>query len=210
MGRPGMEGQTASTLSWFRDWVSNQLGGIRHERRVAAIARSLFELTAPMHELTRSDLRLLKLAAYLHDVGRAENNKNHPAIGARIIRRDKALPLKKRQRRALAYLALRHRGRVPDADNDAALGRVNDPAKVRLLLAFLRAADGLDSRGLPSPRLTISRRGQQIRIVCRPGGDSVKARRIFMRRKKFRLLEELLDCRVEVVVIGRQRVRALV
>jgi putative nucleotidyltransferase with HDIG domain len=209
MSRPGMEGQTASTVSWFRNWVSNQLGGIRHERRVAAIACSLFDLTLPLHDLGRGDLRLLKLAAYLHDVGRSVQNKNHAVIGARIIRRDRALPLKKRQRRALAYLALRHRGRVPDAQNDRALGRVNDPRKVRLLLAFLRAADALDSRGLPSPRLSISRRGQQIRIVCRPHEDSAKVRRIFTRRKKFRLLEELLDCRIEVVVVSRRRLRAV-
>jgi exopolyphosphatase/pppGpp-phosphohydrolase len=209
MSRPGMEGQTASTVSWFRNWVSNQLGGIRHERRVAAIACSLFDLTLPLHDLSRGNLRLLKLAAYLHDVGRSVQNKNHAVIGARIIRRDRALPLKKRQRRAIAYLALRHRGRVPDAENDRALSRVNDPRKVRLLLAFLRAADALDSRGLPSPRLSISRRGTQIRIVCRPHEDSAKVRRIFTRRKKFRLLEELLDCRIEVVVVARRRLRAV-
>jgi exopolyphosphatase/pppGpp-phosphohydrolase len=203
-----MEGQTASTLSWFRDWVSDQLDGIRHERRVAAIACSLFDLTLPLHDLGRGGLRLLKLAAYLHDVGRSVQSKNHAVIGARIIRRDKSLPLKKRQRRALAYLALRHRGRVPDAENDRALGRLNDPRKIRLLLAFLRAADALDSRGLPSPRLSISRRGQQIRIVCRPREDSAKVRRVFTRRKKFRLLEELLDCRIEVVVMARRGVGA--
>jgi hypothetical protein len=73
----------------------------------------------------------------------------------------------------------------------------------------LRAADALDSRGLPSPRLSISRRGTQIRIVCRPHEDSAKVRRIFTRRKKFRLLEELLDCRIEVVVVARRRLRAV-
>jgi exopolyphosphatase/guanosine-5'-triphosphate,3'-diphosphate pyrophosphatase len=204
-----MDGQTASTLSWCRDWVSEQLGGIRHERRVAAIARTLFDLTLPMHDLNRGDLRLLTLGAYLHDVGRSINNKNHASIGAGIIRRERTLPLKKRQRRILSYLALRHRGGVPEAGSDPALKRVNDAGKVRLLLAFLRAADALDSRGLPSPRLSISRRGQRIRIVCRPREDSAKARRIFSRRKKLRLLEEMLDCRIDVVVVvARGGVRA--
>jgi exopolyphosphatase/pppGpp-phosphohydrolase len=209
MSKPGMEGQSVSSLSWFHQWISQQLGGIRHERRVAAIACSLFEMTLPIHRLKRSDLRLLKLAAYLHDVGRSVNNKNHPAIGARIIRRNKELPLKKRQRRVLAYLALRHRGAVPPMQHDPALGRVGDAEKVRLLLAFLRAADALDSRGLPSPQLSISRRGQQIRIVCRPREMSAKAHRVFSRRKKFRLLEEMLDCRVEVAIVGRRRLRAV-
>jgi putative nucleotidyltransferase with HDIG domain len=209
MSRPGMDGQTASTLSWFRDWVSSHLGGIRHERRVAAIARSLFDVTLPFHHMTRADLRLLKAAAYLHDVGRSVDNEDHPAIGARMIRRDRSLPLKKRHRRALAYMTLRHRGRVPDAENDPALRRVSDPSKVRLLLALLRAADALDSRGLPSPRLSISRRARQIRIVCRLSEDTAKARRIFSRRKKFKLLEEILDCRVEVVVLSRRRLSAV-
>lgn len=199
-----MDGQTAWSVSWFRDWVCEQLGEVRHERRVAAIARTLFLLTRSMHELDRKDLRVLKLAAYLHDVGRSEDDEKHPAIGARIIRREKELPLKKNHRRMLAYMTLRHRGRVPDAENDSALKRVNDPTKARLLLAFLRAADALDCRGLASPRLSISRRGSVIRIICRPREDSAKARRIFSRRKKFRLLEDLLDCRVEVVVVGRR------
>ncbi|MGD0387507.1 MAG: HD domain-containing protein [Tepidisphaeraceae bacterium] len=209
MNRPGMEGRRASSLSWFRTWVSEQLGGIRHERRVAAAVCSLFKVTLPLHDLDRGDLRVLKLAAYLHDVGRSVNNKNHPAIGARIIRRNFDLPLKKRQRRALAYLALRHRGQVPEAENDPVLRRVDDPARVRMLLGFLRAADALDSRCLPSPRLSFSRRGQRIRVVCHLREDSAKARRIFSRRKKFRLLEEVLDCRIEVAVVARRRLRAV-
>lgn len=209
MNRPGMDGQTASTLSWFRNWVSNQLGGIRHERRVAAIARSLFDITLPLHDLTRGDLRLLTAAAYLHDVGRSMNDKDHPAIGARMIRRDKTLPLKKRQRRALAYLTLRHRGGIPDAESDPALRRIKDSYKLRLILALLRAADSLDSRCLPSPGLTFYRRGQAIRIVCRLREDSAKARRIFSRRKKFRLLEGMLGCRIEIAVITRRRLRAV-
>ncbi len=148
MSRPGMEGQRVRSLSCFREWVYEQLGSVRHERRVSAICRILFEKTLPLHDLNRNDLRLLKLAAYLHDIGRSVNNKNHPTEGARIIRRESDLPLKKRQRRMLAYVALRHRGRVPEASEDRALSRVSDKEKARLILAFLRAADTLDSRWL--------------------------------------------------------------
>jgi exopolyphosphatase/guanosine-5'-triphosphate,3'-diphosphate pyrophosphatase len=179
------------------------LGDIRHEKRVASIVRSLFEVTLPLHDLTFSELRLLKVAAYLHDVGRAVDSKDHPAIGARMIRRDEDLPLKKRHRRLFAYMTLRHRGRIPDIHEDPALRRVSNPARAQLLLAFLRAADALDSRCLPSPDLSFSRRGQRIRIICRLSEDSAKARRIFSRRKKFRLLEQLLGCQIEVTVIGR-------
>jgi hypothetical protein len=125
-----------------------------------------------------------------------------------MIRRDKSLPLKKRQRRALAYLALRHRGRVPSPENDPALPRINRPENLRLILALLRAADALDSRALASPRLKISRRGRHIRVLCALREDSAKARRVFSRRKKFRLLEELLDCKVDVELVTR-RLRAV-
>jgi exopolyphosphatase/pppGpp-phosphohydrolase len=208
MSRPGMEGQRVRSLSWFREWVFEQLGSVRHERRVSAICRSLFEVTLPLHDLSRRDLRLLRLAGYLHDVGRSINNKNHPAEGARIIRRERSLPLKKRERRMLAYLALRHRGRVPDPQEDRALDRINNKMKARLLLAILRAADTLDCRWLPAPGLSISRRGQKLRIVCWTRGDTDKAKSIFSRRKKFKLLEEMLDCRIEVAVKARRRVRA--
>jgi exopolyphosphatase/guanosine-5'-triphosphate,3'-diphosphate pyrophosphatase len=179
------------------------LRSIQHEKRVAANVQSLFEITLPYHDLTFADLRLMKLAAYLHDVGRSVDNKDHPAIGARMIRRNDDLPLKKRHRRLLSYITLRHRGRVPDIHDDPALRRVSDPRRAQLLLAFLRAADALDSRCLPSPQLTFYRRGQRVRIICRLRQDSPKARRIFSRRKKFRLLEQLLGCQVEVAVLGR-------
>ena len=43
------------------------------------------------------------------------------------------MPLKKQQRLALAYLTLRHRGKVPDIEGDPALARIwnQDKRKVR-------------------------------------------------------------------------------
>ncbi|HEX4052786.1 MAG TPA: HD domain-containing protein [Tepidisphaeraceae bacterium] len=208
MNRPGTEGQTVSTLAWIQNWVFDHLGDVRHERRVASIAASLVDLTFPLHDLTRADVRLLKMAALVHDVGRSVDNKNHPSVGARMIRRNADIPVKKEHRRALAYLTLRHRGAVPAAD-DPALRRRKDGSTLRLLLGFLRAADALDSRRLATPTISLSRRGRRIRIVCRLREDSAEARRIFSRRKKFRLLEEMLDCHIEVAVIAQRRLRAV-
>ncbi|HEY1923093.1 MAG TPA: HD domain-containing protein [Tepidisphaeraceae bacterium] len=214
MSRPGTESRTTSKLAcsklaWFRDWAFDQLGDIRHERRVAAHVSSLINITFPLHDLTRADIRLVKIAAFIHDVGRSINKRKHPALGARMVRQATNLPLTKKQRRALAYLTLRHRGLVPPAQDDPALSRVKDPVALQLLLGILRAADTLDSRRLPSPRLTFSRRGRRIRIVCRLREESAEARRIFSRRKKFRLLEEMLDCRIEVVVVTQRRLSAV-
>ena len=52
-------------------------------------------------------------------------------------------------------------------------------------------------------------RGRRIRIVCRLREDSAEARRVFSRRKKFRLLEEMLDCRIDVVIVAARRLSAV-
>ncbi len=39
-----------------------------------------------------------------------------------------------------------------------------------------------------------------LRVHCYLRSDSLKARQVYRRRKKFRLLEELLDCRVDVEI----------
>ncbi len=74
-------------------WVARQLGGIEHERRVAAIASTLFDLTVPLHHLHGEERRLLHMAAMVHDVGRAVDDDNHPQEGAKMVRRQRDLPL---------------------------------------------------------------------------------------------------------------------
>ena len=208
MNRPGTDSRTMSKLVWFQNWASDHLGDIRHERRVAALAASLVRITSPLHDLKAADIRLLKIAALVHDVGRSVDDKTHPSVGARMVRLEPETPLKRRQRRAVAYLTLRHRGAVPAAADDPALRGCRDVQKLRLLLGFLRAADALDSRRLAQPHITVSRRGRRIRIVCRLREDCSEARRVFARRKKFRLLEEMLECQIEVIVMSR-RLRAV-
>jgi exopolyphosphatase/pppGpp-phosphohydrolase len=209
MSKLGMDGRRISRLSVLREWVFRQLGSVLHERRVAGIAKSLVQITRPLHDLDCADIRLLRMAAIVHDVGRSINVKRHPTEGARLIRRENSLPLKKPQRRALAFLTLRHRGSVPGIGQDPALRQGDDAYKLRMILAFLRAADALDSRSLSAPRIFISRRGRRLRIVCRLREDSRKARRIFSRRKKFRLLEEMLDCKIDVAIESGRRLRAV-
>lgn len=183
------------------------MGNTRHERRVAAISAALVKILSPFHCLNRSDLRLLRLAALVHDVGRCVSDKHHPIVGARMILEHSALPLKKRERRALAYLTLHHRGQERDARGDAILRPRDDASRLMILLAFLRAADALDSRSLPAPRLKISRRGRRLRIHCELREESDKARRAFSRQKKFRLLEKVLECHVQVSIQTQRRLR---
>lgn len=175
-----------------------QLGSIDHERRVTQIATRLFDLTWPLHGLSRSDRKLLRLAAIVHDVGRSIDDERHPREGARMLLQADHLPLSAAERRALAYLTRYHRGAVPEAGLDRVLSRRDDHERLRLTLALLRAADALDSRAIESPRLVFAMRDRRIQITCYLAQDTPKARKVYSRRKKFRLLEEMLGCRVDL------------
>jgi exopolyphosphatase/pppGpp-phosphohydrolase len=172
---------------------------------VTEIAARLFDLTRPLHGLGPADLWLLRLAAVVHDVGRAVCDKTHPLEGARLLLSEPYLPLSASERRHLAYLTLHHKGPVPEARRDTVLETADDADRLRRVLALLRAADALDSRSVESPRLVFALAGPRpgggvrtLRVTCYLDRDSPKARRVYTRRKKFRLLEDLFGCRVEV------------
>ena len=209
---------THPKLAAAERWTAGQLGGSAHERRVASVAATLFDLTAPLHGLASiADRRLLQVAALVHDVGRSAGKDHHPSRGAAMVLSDETLPLTAAERRAVAYLTLYHRGAVPLIGDDDVLHHDQDDADRMLkLLALLRAADALDSRSLESPRLvfallpasggaTVAR--PRLRVTCYLQHDSAKARRVYQRRKKFRLLEEVLDCRVEVEIVLARALR---
>jgi exopolyphosphatase/pppGpp-phosphohydrolase len=186
-------------------WVMRHLGATRHEQRVASIASNLFDLTHPLHSLTPASRRLLRLGAMVHDVGRIISKADHPSDGAAMLEADETLPLTPGERRALVYFTLHHRGRVPDLGRDDVLSKADDADRLLLLLAMLRSADALDSRSVEPARLVFALSGMKLttgrrdlRITCYLENDSAKARKVYRRRKKFRLLEELLDVRVDV------------
>lgn len=181
-------------------WAMRRLGRIDHERRVWAVATTLFDLTAHLHRLGGGERRILRLACLLHDVGRAVDRKSHPAKGARMIARDTWLPLSPAERRAVCYLTRYHRGAVPQIGYDDWLTNGDNHKSLRKILALLRAADALDSRSVVAPRIVFAIKGRRVVVNCYLDEDSPKARRIYKRRKKHRLLEEVLGCRIEIEI----------
>jgi exopolyphosphatase/pppGpp-phosphohydrolase len=175
---------------------------------VLAIVTKLFNLTLAhgAHELEPKHRRVLRMAALLHDVGRRFGEKNHPADGARMIAEDGYLPLTAWQRRAVAYLTRYHRGAVPEVGFDGVLSRGDGRKALRVVLALLRAADSLDSRQLDAPTIALAIKGKRLSITCFVSDDFNRARRVFKRRKKFRLLEEMTGIKVEVDVRAVERV----
>lgn len=190
-------------------WAQRRLGRIDHERRVAGIAETLFQLTRKLHELGIAELRLLRLGCLVHDVGRRISDKRHPTIGARMLSKDRYLPLSDSERRALIYFTRFHRGAVPELGFDEVLLSGDGRKRLRILIALLRAADSLDNRQLTPPRLVFTMRGRRLQILCYLDDVNGKARRVYRRRKKFRLLEDLLDCKVDIQIEESDRVRAV-
>lgn len=190
-------------------WALRQLGILEHERRVRSVAARLFDLTRPLHGLSRRHRELLCLAALVHDVGRSIDDETHPRQGARLLRDATRLPLDAAERRALMYLTRYHRGAAPEQGRDRILAKDDDSDSMRVLLALLKAADSLDGRTLESPRLVFALRGggRRIDITCYLDALTPKACKTYGRAKKFRLLEELLDVRVSVTVEQARAVR---
>lgn len=191
----------------LENWVRSELGSVDHERRVTDIASKMFDLTWPLHGLTRDDRRMLRLAAMVHDIGRSVDDDTHPQEGARMVMKTEHLPLDPDERRALAYLTRYHRGKVPPAETDEILHRADDHDTLRRILSLLRAADALDSRAIESPRLMLELLGRRLQVTCFLEHDTPKARKVYTRRKKYRLMEELLDCRVDVRIAMAQSLR---
>lgn len=193
-----------------RRWVRAMLGRTAHERRVAANATILFNLLRPLHRLPRRELRLLRLAALVHDVGRAIDDDDHPTVGAGLVLEQMPVAMTRCRRRRLAYLTRYHRGAVPELGRDDVLRSGDARAATRILLAMLRAADTLNCRQLPPPRLEFVFKNQQdrrprLKIIVRTTVDPDLAKRAFARDKKYRLLSDLLDVRVDVDVQSTDR-----
>ena len=186
-------------------YAKRKLGKIDHEGRVLAIARQLFELTRVQLELCDADLRLLSLAAVLHDVGRSVNDKDHPEEGARLLLGTTALDLSPFERRALAMITLCHRGAVPAQWEEPFLKPADPRRSVRIVLGLLRVADALDNRQIVSPNIVLTRRQRRLHVACYvPQADLRDARRIYKRRKKFHLLEEFLGSEIDVTVAAAE------
>ena len=190
-------------------WTRRKLGSIEHELRVASIAGKLFDLTWPLHGLRRSDRKLLLMGAIVHDVGRCLDDDTHPKQGAILLRDAEALPLSAAERRALVYLTRHHRGDVPELGADSILRASDHHESLRKVLAILRAADTLDSRSIESPTLVFELNRKRLNITCCLDDLTPKALAVYGRRKKYRLLEDLLQIQVQVRIVANQQLRVV-
>jgi CHAD domain-containing protein len=140
-----------AAMTRLRLWSSYLDPDVAHSRRVAQLARQLFDgLTranlAPLSP--NQDLRsVLQAAALMHDVGRSKRDKQHHKTSYRFIRRMTApLGLSSSQLQLAAIVSRFHRGELPTLRHKPLRDLALDQKKIALHLAgILRLANALDS-----------------------------------------------------------------
>ncbi|MDQ2901293.1 MAG: Ppx/GppA family phosphatase [Acidobacteriota bacterium] len=132
-----------------REIVENMAGrygvSLRHVRKVARMAGTLFAGLQPLHKLPPTYGKLLEAAAYLHDIGHYVNDTSHHKHSYYLVANSDLPGFTQRERETIANLCRYHRKAAPQQDhpNLQALDPENRRA-VGLLSPLLRLADNLD------------------------------------------------------------------
>ncbi|HRF50414.1 MAG TPA: HD domain-containing protein [Anaerolineales bacterium] len=119
---------------WRKDWEFAVLHSLRVEQYVLKI------LARERHRLTETEIRLLRLAAILHDIARLDQRENHANVGATIAR---------------DWLQAQADGALVAEEIDRVVGMVathsdKDEGETDYCRAVLKDADTLDEIGVMS------------------------------------------------------------
>jgi CHAD domain-containing protein len=144
---PRGEAARQASLKRLQAWSSFHDSDLRHSRRVARFAVQIHDDLLKLGVLKgghSNDRELLRAAAVVHEVGRANGDKNHHKKTERMIDQlDHVAGWMPQDMLAMARIARYHRGALPEA------ARLQDVAKtqrhrIRSLAAILRLANALD------------------------------------------------------------------
>ena len=180
---PGAEGACEDTsLAVMED-------SLRHGRRVAVIAATLFQDLMELHGLSDEWGHRLHHAALLHDIGFVEGKKGHHKASMRLIEENKDLNLSDEERLFVALLARYHRKAWPSRRHArfAALKKRDQEALCKAA-AILRIADALDygHAGAVGPlAVTVRKRRVILAVQCR-SDCSAEVRRVGEKSDLFR------------------------
>jgi exopolyphosphatase / guanosine-5'-triphosphate,3'-diphosphate pyrophosphatase len=116
-----------------------------HAEQVARLALSLFDQTAPVHELGQRSREWIEFAALLHDVGGHISYLGHDKHSYYLIRNGGLRGFEPEEIEAIALMALYHRRGRP-RKKDKAFASLEPSARraVRVGSALLRMAESLD------------------------------------------------------------------
>ena len=118
---------------------------IRHARKVARLANTLFTALHSLHELPPLYGRLLEAAAYLHDIGHYVSDTKHHKHSYYLVANSDLPGFNARERELIANLCRYHRKAVP-IETHPNFQSLDPEAKraVQFLAPLLRLADNLD------------------------------------------------------------------
>ncbi len=118
---------------------------VRHARKVAALAQTLFEALHPIHNLALVSGRILEAAAYLHDTGHLISDTGHHKHSAYVVANSDLPGFTARERLLIAMLCRYHRKSMPSVRHEAFQALSADEKRaVLMLVPLLRLADSLD------------------------------------------------------------------
>lgn len=116
-----------------------------HARRVAELARRLFEQLQPLHKLPHFHARLLEAAAYLHDTGHYVSDSSHHRHSAYLVANSDLPGFTDTERNLIALLCRFHRKSMPGPRHESFQALDPDTRRsLLLLIPLLRLADSLD------------------------------------------------------------------
>lgn len=116
-----------------------------HSQQVRHLSCSLFDQLQELHQMTRHDRLLLKVAAILHEVGTFVSPKRHHKHSQYLILNSEIFGLSRHDIEIVGLLARYHRRGVPSED-DRCYAELDEEDRLRVqkLAALLRVADALD------------------------------------------------------------------
>ena len=174
---------------------------VAHAAQVSRLALDLFDQLQPLHRMGNTERIWLRAAALLHDVGKAQNPREHHKVARDIIINSPELPFRWEERLLIALIARYHRGPLP-RDGHAYYCDLDPEARndVRKLAALLRLADSLDKgrSGLVAGlRCTIRPQSVLIGVESR---DLLSIGKVMSKADLFqRVFERSVVVRVEIV-----------
>lgn len=118
---------------------------IKHARKVASLAHSIFVGLEPLHKLPPDAGKLLEAAAYLHDTGHYVSETRHHKHSQYIVANSDMPGFTDREREVVATLCRYHRKAMPAAVHVGFQALSPEEKRVtNLLTPLLRLADALD------------------------------------------------------------------
>ncbi len=174
-----------SEVIHFAQLLANRYHADRsHSHQVRRLCTQLFDQLQELHQLSRHDRLLLKVAAILHEVGTYINPKQHHRHSQYIILNSEIFGLSRRDVELVGLLARYHRHGAPTTDERSyAELELTDRLRVQKLAALLRVADAMErahSRRITSFTTRFSQRRLELLI---PGVRDLTIENLALRGK---------------------------